>query len=496
MKHVFFRVDSSPQIGSGHLMRCLAVAEGLPRDSSAVFICRAHPGNMAHLARERGVRVEELPFDAASVRSLPPYTAWLGASEAVDAAQTSEAIGRFGPGIGSTIITDHYGVTADWQRTLKPRAAHLVCIDDLAAARLDCHIVLNSSPGADLRDRYAGKVNHDCRLLLGARFALLRKEFREAKKRARSGEVQRLLVALGGADEHNVTARVLNAVSGLNIHIDVVIGAAYPYSAALTGSKLAVRSITIHRQSAEMALLMNAADLAILGAGLTSLERLAMSLPAITLSLAENQDAQGQALAAAGTSLHLGRAETVSAAHLRSEIDKLLASPEALQRMSGSAASMNVGFGVPALLAHLGLKPLNLRPATIGDAAPLLAWRNDALTRESSRDPREIGPSEHRQWLTSALRDPDRSILIAELDGVPMGTVRAEPKVGARELSWNVAPEFRGMGLGAIMLRSALEVIPLPVRAVVRESNAASLRIAAAAGLKQVETKDGFTIWQ
>ena len=119
---------------------------------------------------------------------------------------------------------------------------------------------------------------------------------------------------------------------------------------------------------------------------------------------------------------------------------------------------------------------LKVRPATIQDAELLFGWRNDPQTRANSINTGDAPWEGHLHWLRASLKNPDRQLLVAERDGVPVGTVRID---GGDELSWTVAPEHRGVGLGS-------EIVALVAkrgdRAQIKCDNFASQRIAKRAG--------------
>jgi len=129
---------------------------------------------------------------------------------------------------------------------------------------------------------------------------------------------------------------------------------------------------------------------------------------------------------------------------------------------------------------------LRLRPATAADAALLLEWRNDAATRQASHNTSAVTPENHACWLKALLRNPSRRLLIAEVNGEAVGSVRADrdPDGTCHELSWTVAPSARGRGLGISMVRLLLAEVSGPVRAEVKPGNPASGRIAEAAGMR------------
>lgn len=140
---------------------------------------------------------------------------------------------------------------------------------------------------------------------------------------------------------------------------------------------------------------------------------------------------------------------------------------------------------------------MNLRPATVEDGALLHAWRNDPETRKNSRNRAPVSVEEHAAWLRATLAAPDRRLLIAEHDGVPVGTVRCDGSAGGQwELSWTVAPGMRGRGLGRQMVCEAASMCDGRVCAWIRPGNTPSEAIAAAAGMIKDVERDGFVLWR
>lgn len=120
---------------------------------------------------------------------------------------------------------------------------------------------------------------------------------------------------------------------------------------------------------------------------------------------------------------------------------------------------------------------MDLRKATIEDAKLLFDWRNDRETREMSRDTLELAWENHVGWLTNRLQRDDHGVYIAEINGVPVGTVRIDHD----EISYTVAPEQRRKGVGEAMLFEAKKAFGQKVAEVKRE-NMASVKIAERAG--------------
>ncbi|MEX6780098.1 UDP-2,4-diacetamido-2,4,6-trideoxy-beta-L-altropyranose hydrolase, partial [Limnospira fusiformis] len=212
MMKVIFRVDSSAQIGSGHLIRCRTLAEELRRRGAEVrFICREHRGNLIHLLSQAAFPVTVLPPPPQSSGEMEEnYQAWLGVSAETDAQETLLALGGES---ADWLVVDHYGLDAVWERQLRPQVKQILVIDDLANRPHDCDVLLDQNYSQLGEQRYQGWVPHSCRLLLGPRYGLLRPEYplyRQALSPHR-GQVRRVLVFFGGTDSQNMTGKALEA---------------------------------------------------------------------------------------------------------------------------------------------------------------------------------------------------------------------------------------------------------------------------------------------
>ena len=139
---------------------------------------------------------------------------------------------------------------------------------------------------------------------------------------------------------------------------------------------------------------------------------------------------------------------------------------------------------------------LHLRRVVWEDAGLLLQWRNDPTTRKASISNHKISTEEHREWLTGILSDKDKQLFIAQIGNSPVGTVRADRTENGWELSWTIAPEARGKGLGKEMVMTLADMIEAPIAARVKKENQASASIARYAGMALTEEKEGVLIFQ
>jgi len=135
--------------------------------------------------------------------------------------------------------------------------------------------------------------------------------------------------------------------------------------------------------------------------------------------------------------------------------------------------------------------PITFRAASAEDADRLLAWRNDPATRQASHHTDPIDRDRHLAWLGRCLADPARTLLVALEDGAPVGTLRVDRGPEAAELSWTVAPEQRGRGVGKRMLRAFLDAHPGRYRAEIKAGNPASVRLVEHVGMALVKTEAG-----
>tara|TARA_E500000318_G_scaffold111120_1_gene128576 strand:+ start:10814 stop:11911 length:1098 start_codon:yes stop_codon:yes gene_type:complete len=354
---VVFRVDAALDIGTGHVMRCLALAEKLRFvGAECHFICRAHAGNSIKAIGERGFEVTELPLvsgdNPREGRADNPemvHAAWLGAEWRQDAEQTLCAVRSLKPDL---LVIDHYAIDWRWEGLMRPQVHRIMVIDDLADRRHDCDFLLDQNWfGESGPLRYQGLVPLDCVALLGPAYALLKPEYATLRALipSRDGEVRRLLVFLGGSDPANETGKVMDALThpGLDhLVVDVVLGINHPDPGSIASKAEARPATYLHSGLPSLAGLMARADLMISAGGSTSWERMCLGLPAIVISIAENQTATSKAMMEAGYIDFLGDRSEVDVQMIVSAVLRCLAEPSRLQRMSRESQELVSGAGV------------------------------------------------------------------------------------------------------------------------------------------------------
>ena len=313
---IVFRCDASIQMGTGHVMRCLTLADALAEQGAEChFICREHSGHLLDMIRQRGhigyglpLKNELHPDDKSEPRLA--HANWLGGTQWHDAELCSEILKTVQP---DWLVVDHYALDIRWESQLRPYCKKLMVIDDLADRQHDCDILLDQTFGRDPHD-YLQWTPAGCQLLCGSHYALLRPEFSQWReyslKRRESGQLKHVLVNLGGVDKDNLTTQLLKALQKTSLPSDckitVVMGSTAPWVDAVEEQAALMQWPTeVKRGVSNMAELMANSDLAIGAAGSTSWERCCLGLPSIILCTAENQIKVIDMLTEAGVSVLL-----------------------------------------------------------------------------------------------------------------------------------------------------------------------------------------------
>lgn len=486
---VALRVDASPQIGTGHLRRCWALAMAL-RDAGAqpVFVLRDLGLPLPGWLADAGFDIRRLAAPAAAATAAAdavPHAAWAGVPASRDAEDTIEALRAEAC---AWVVVDHYALDARWHQAV---AAALGCriaaIDDLADRALDVDLLVDHNHDRDHRQKYAGRVPARARLLVGPRHALLGPSYRQAPRCAPADRVRSIGVFMGGVDAGNATALALQAIAeaGFDGPVEVVATAAHPQLAALRRAAAARPGTTLQLDLPDLADFFARHDLQIGAGGGASWERCCVGAPTLALVLAANQLAvvpQLQALGVLATPQPLG---TQDAGALAATLRELLGDAQRRHLMSEQACRLVDGLGARRVALALAADHLSVRRARPEDAGLLHAWRNHPDTRRVSRDPREIAPHEHHAWLQRTLADPARSLYVAEVGHLPVGSIRFDRLNSRRaEVSLYLDPALHGLGLGTALLRAGERQVPPDhdLIAEVLDNNPTSARLFAAAG--------------
>ena len=299
-----FRLDADSLIGTGHLMRCLAIADALARDGVRCgFLCH--------------------PLDDALQRLLAHHLLLT----LHDDEEIWTHLAKYQPEV---LIVDHYDLDASFEHRARAWVKRLLVLDDLADRPHEADFLLDQGPLRTVAD-YQPRVNENCRLLLGADYALLRPEFRH-RRQTTTRTFQRGLINFGGADPAHACLTTLQSLQHTpwltRCHWTLLAGAANPDWEKLTlWLKQHPAQVTLRRHCDDVATLLAEHDFAIGAAGGMMWERCCIGLPTLSVPIADNQQFNDQVIA----HFDLGERLTLTALNQPAELN------DALQRLQQGA---------------------------------------------------------------------------------------------------------------------------------------------------------------
>ena len=339
-QNLLIRADAGPRMCTGHVMRCLALAQSW-QDAGGrpVFFARELPDKIAARLQADGVETIAFPTGDATP----------------DAAQTAQAARDLQAGWA---VVDGYAFGAEYQDALKKAGVRVLFLDDYGhGQRYSSDIVLNENPGCN--PRLYGERAPGTQLLLGPEYALIRREFM-TYKRSPSGSPKgesNVLVTLGGSDPENVTSRIISALAAVSgIRTRVLIGPANPRREQIAAQLGQAMEMVDPGQ--EIPEVMRWADLAISAAGVTALELCYLGVPALLIILVEHQRGMAEGLDRCRAAVNLGWHNDLGTEQIASRARALLASPEDRAGLSEQAKKLVDGRGatrvVEAMLRAAG----------------------------------------------------------------------------------------------------------------------------------------------
>ena len=348
-----FRVDAGPQIGLGHLRRCVTLAHRLREDGIEVRFLAGSP-------YPEGVRPWLTGIDVHAIHAL-------NASEQEDARATVAALCETGMRAG-VVVVDHYGLAEPWERLVRAAGHRVVAIDDLRHRR-HCADVLVSDTDAPF-DPALNSCPGPTLVLAGPQYALIGPEFaRPAADRNNPLAPVNLLVSYGGSDPTDETRKALEALRLLRQRgvrlgaVAVVIGPAHANARALAQLALEADKATVHVAPESLAPLLRGAGLFLTAAGNSLAEALCVGLPCLVTVTAANQQAMVDMLAVSGAIINVGQSDEVTVQSLATAIERVLrdherhASAARAQHLFDHLGAARIAMAVQSLMAAEAATP-------------------------------------------------------------------------------------------------------------------------------------------
>ena len=357
---IAIRTDASVNMGIGHVMRCLTLAEALRNNNIDItFISREHDGNLFKFIEDKGFKLKKLKKYTKKFTVNNVYDEWLGLPWEIDAEETKTFLCE-----GESwdwLIVDHYALNDNWEKVQRGCTKRILVIDDLADRKHDCDVLIDQTFGR-IKEDYKKLVSKETDLLLGANYALLRNEFYNLrsdalKRRSDFSEVHRILVSLGGTDPDNVTEIILKGLNESqldnNVEIDVLLGSNSPHQGSVRKymNKMSLHA-SLSIDADDMAQRMLNADLAIGAGGSTAWERCCLGLPSLVTINAGNQNNIVNELHSHGVIINLGEYKQLTSETIARQVNDIYKDIDKLMLMSNKALKIVDGCGA-SRVAHV-----------------------------------------------------------------------------------------------------------------------------------------------
>lgn len=327
MTNIAFRVDGGSKIGSGHIMRCLALADAFPKDMQITFIIK-EGREFIKLLENRGHEVKNIKNNLGINKEL---------KEVKDTIKEKNI---------DILITDSYYIDKKYLLEIKKYIEVLVTISHYPLFPYPSDIVINGNIYAP--DLNYSSLNGNTEFLLGTKYTLLRSEFWNIPQRTVNKKVSNILVSVGGSDPLNLTPKILKslAISNEKYRIDVVIGPGFKnISKIIKEVKKSSIEILLHFNIKKISQLMLNSDLAISAGGNTLYELATIGTPAIVMLQAENQVLVAKSMENEGTIINLGFGNKISYKKLSDTINDLTKDFEKRKMMALKGQKITNGLG-------------------------------------------------------------------------------------------------------------------------------------------------------
>lgn len=496
-----FRVDSSTRIGTGHFHRCHSLANEILSDGGQCLFLYVylHDSELAAL-NSSGHRALELKYTPSvewdSTKLTNRSSLVTDADQLEDAKRSANLIDDFGADL---VILDNYFLSQHWVDQIKSRCnSRFMILEDIGREWDQVDFVVNGNLGQ--------AVNlapfSEARALVGGRFALLSPVYRQMRDRGirTASERKHISVFAGGSDSLNLTGLYLDGLRRTSFAerpIDIVVNDFHPTIGVLREIARKSPQIQIHVNTPSLSEIYSNSRLALGAGGVSAWERACLGVPSILTAVAPNQERVCESVADVGAGTYLGRLQDVGPDQVSSTLDSLVESVSKLDEMSLAGTLAVDGYGIKRIcrLIASGLpKNLRLRNVQMTDADILYFWFSDPLSRANSNSSIMVSWTDHLAWLSSRIKSDPTNYFILEASGLPIGQIRFDLNEDALVLSYSIDPDFRGRGLGRLIVEMGVQEVrrgsDIEIRAKVKRSNSPSIHIFQSLGFDSTRQDD------
>lgn len=258
---IIIRADGGEQIGFGHIMRTLVLAEEISKKNTVTYVCSDKKiyNSGVELLRSRNIKVKVISED----------------NEIKDILNIEADI----------IIVDKYNISVEYLYKLRKKFKLVYIDDNNELPYYDVDVLINQNIYA--KD-FNYNINQNAKILLGEKYVMLRDEFRDNCKVCNTinSKVDNIFVSIGGSDDNNFTEDIIKVLKDLDIKLHIIVGPGFIYNDRL--KKYESYKVRLY-YNAIMSNVMNKCDIAISSSGSTLYELCTLGIPTLGFVVAENQ---------------------------------------------------------------------------------------------------------------------------------------------------------------------------------------------------------------
>ncbi len=343
MRAIGFRVDGSPSIGMGHIMRSISLAKKFHSQGYIVyFLCRQQEG---------ANRIKSEGFEVVMLRGQDSNIEGIGFNYG-DASSLSTEVEELGDILKELniqmLFIDSYNVSFEYFIKIKSLVNKICYIDDLNKFDYPVDVIINGNICAE--DLNYKKFSKDEILLLGLKYNLIRDEYKNIPHRTIKREVKDIMITTGGSDPYHITDKILSSFLESayfkEIKLHVIVGSGFKTVDKLSGIANINQNVILYKDIKKMSEVMLKSDIAISAGGSTLYELCACGTPSMAFIVADNQKNIVECMAKQNYIQSLGWHYNLTSEKLREQLKALIADYKLREKMSLSMQSALDGEGV------------------------------------------------------------------------------------------------------------------------------------------------------
>jgi UDP-2,4-diacetamido-2,4,6-trideoxy-beta-L-altropyranose hydrolase len=334
--NIAFRVDSSPTIGTGHLMRCLALSEELiKRGNNCYFLTKTENDELLNKIKKNNIDFQKIQ---------PNLNLLEDRNLVIDFSKKNDV---------NWIITDWYWLNSDYIKELKKKKFNILSVDDTANIHYYSDIVVNQNIGSEKLKYSTEKFT---KFLLGTRYIMVRNQLLKRDKKIEKKKVEKILITLGGADTDNLTLNIIKMLEDIDKKIEflVLIGPLNPHKDNINYYiKQKDLNVKIIKSPDDISNLYLESDIAISAGGTSCYELAYYGIPNIIIAIADNQLNIARELDKQEISLYLGKKNEIKKEKLRKKIMELIENDSLRKTLMQNGKDLVDGKGKERIVSYM-----------------------------------------------------------------------------------------------------------------------------------------------